>query len=73
LIVTHLRPSACANASSSCRHLRASGEYKAGWFFGYTIVQIEGAAAQFTIHELKAPKGQGRVTSLGGWGMLGLK
>ena len=54
-------------------HLRASGEYQAGWFFGYTTVQIEGAAAQFTVHELKAPKGRGRVTALGDWGMLGLK
>ena len=54
-------------------HLRASGEYKAGWFFGYTVVQMEGTSAAFTIHELRAPKGQGRVTALKDWGMLGLK
>ena len=54
-------------------HLRASGEYRAGWFFGYTVVQVEGTAATFTIHELRAPNGQGRVTGLKDWGMLGLK
>lgn len=54
-------------------HLRASGEYQAGWFFGYTTVLIEDTAAKFTIHELQAPKGQGRVTALADWGMLGLK
>jgi Icc protein len=54
-------------------HLRASGEYSAGWFFGYTVVQVEGQTATFAIHELKAPKGQGRVTGLSDWGMLGLK
>jgi hypothetical protein len=54
-------------------HLRASGEYRAGWFFAYTVVQVEGQGAKFTIHELKAPKGEGRVTALADWGMLGLK
>ena len=54
-------------------HLRASGEYRAGWFFGYTVVQVEGGAAKFAIHELTAPKGEGRVTGLADWGMLGLK
>ncbi len=54
-------------------HLRASGEYKAGWFFGYTVVEVEGETAQFTIHELRAPKGEGRVTKPADWGMLGLK
>jgi len=54
-------------------HLRASGEYRAGWFFGYTVVQMEDQAAKFTIHELRSPKGEGRVTDLAGWGMLGLK
>jgi len=54
-------------------HLRASGEYRAGWFFGYTVAQVENAAAKLTIHELKSPKGEGRVTALDDWGMLGLK
>jgi 3',5'-cyclic-AMP phosphodiesterase len=53
-------------------HLRASGQYKDGWFFGYTVVALKDGAAAFTVHELKAPHGQGRVTSLRDWGMLGL-
>ena len=53
-------------------HLRASGQYKDGWFFGYTTAEIKGGAALFTIHELKAPTGEGRETKLGDWGMLGL-
>jgi 3',5'-cyclic AMP phosphodiesterase CpdA len=54
-------------------HLRASGQYKDGWFFGYTVAEIKGGAPRFTIHEVKAPHGEGRVTSLGDWGMLGLR
>jgi DNA repair exonuclease SbcCD nuclease subunit len=52
-------------------HLRASGEYKDGWFFGYTIVDARGGEPRFEIHELKAPHGEGRVTTLADWGMLG--
>ena len=53
-------------------HLRASGQYKDGWFFGYTVAEVKDGAAAFTVHELKAPHGQGRVTPLRDWGMLGL-
>jgi hypothetical protein len=53
-------------------HLRASGQYKDGWFFGYTTAEIKGGAARFTIHELRAPAGEGRETKLSDWGMLGL-
>ncbi len=53
-------------------HLRASGEYRDGWFFGFTVVDVDAPAAHFAIHELKAPKGSGRVTALNDWGMLGL-
>jgi hypothetical protein len=53
-------------------HLRASGEYREGWFFGYTEVQVAAGKARFEIHELPAPHGQGRVTALADWGMLGL-
>ena len=31
-------------------HLRASGEYQDGWFFGYTVVTVKGATASFEIH-----------------------
>jgi hypothetical protein len=42
------------------------GRYEDGWFFGYTLVTVEGAQAKFEIKELGAPYGQGRVTSLAG-------
>ncbi len=54
-------------------HLRASGKYRDGWFFGYTIVEVKDGAASFSVHELKAPHGEGRATDLRDWGMLGLK
>jgi predicted phosphodiesterase len=57
---------------SSGGHLRASGEYQDGWFFGHTLVEVNGTKADFKIEELKAPHGHGRVTSLADWGMLGL-
>jgi hypothetical protein len=53
-------------------HLRASGQYRDGWFFGYTVVEVKDGAAVFTMHELKAPHGEGRVTAAREWGMLGL-
>ena len=53
-------------------HLRGSGEYRDGWFFGYTVVDARGASPRLEIHELKAPRGQGRITSPADWGMLGL-
>ncbi len=57
---------------SSGGHLRGSGEYRDGWFFGYALVQVSAAKAGFEIRELKPPHGQGRVTRLTDWGMLGL-
>jgi predicted phosphodiesterase len=53
-------------------HLRASGQYEDGWFFGYTMVTLEGAAVTFKIAELGPPHGQGRVTGLADWGLTGL-
>lgn len=53
-------------------HLRASGQYKDGWFFGYTVAEVKDGAVRFTIQELKAPHGEGRITALTDWGMLGL-
>jgi hypothetical protein len=53
-------------------HLRVSGQYGDGWFFGYTVVEVKDGAAVFTMHELKAPHGEGRVTAAREWGMLGL-
>ncbi len=53
-------------------HLRASEKYEDGWFFGQTLVTVHDRAVSFQIKELKPPHGQGRVTSLKDWGMLGL-
>ncbi len=53
-------------------HLRATGKYEDGWFFGYAVVDVQGRGADFHIHELGAPFGQGRVTELRQWGPAGL-
>jgi hypothetical protein len=57
---------------SSGGHLRASGQYEDGWFFGYTLVTVRGAAVTFEIEELGPPHGKGRVTGLADWGLTGL-
>ena len=49
-------------------HLRASGKYEDGWFFGYTVVTVEGNQAKFEVHNI-----DGRTTALADWGLLGLK
>ncbi len=59
--------------ASSGGHLRASGEYEDGWFFGYALVEVNGTKVDFKVQELKPPHGQGRVTRLSDWGMLGLE
>jgi Icc protein len=53
-------------------HLRASGKYDDGWFFGYAVVDVNAKAAEFRIHELGSPFGQGRSTMLKDWGKAGL-
>jgi len=58
--------------ASSGGHLRASGEYGDGWFFGHVLVEVNATKVGFKIEELKPPHGQGRVTRLTDWGMLGL-
>jgi predicted phosphodiesterase len=57
---------------SSGGHLRASENYAAGLFFGRALVAVKGSVVDFNIEELKPPRGQGRVTKLSDWGMLGL-
>jgi predicted phosphodiesterase len=49
-------------------HLRASGKYEDGWFFGYAVVTVEGGEAKFEVRNL-----DGRQTGLADWGLLGLK
>ena len=53
---------------SSGGHLRSSSAYRDGWFFGYSVVEVDGSASTFQIHEL----GSERVTTLDDWGILGL-
>jgi 3',5'-cyclic-AMP phosphodiesterase len=53
-------------------HLRLSSAYEDGWFFGYTLVTVQGKNAELQIKEVTSPRGQGRVTKIGDWGMAGL-
>jgi hypothetical protein len=52
---------------SSGGHLRASGRYEDGWFFGYARVAVMEGTVQFRIHGL-----DGRETVLADWGAAGL-
>jgi predicted phosphodiesterase len=56
------------SAPSAGGHLRVSGKYDDGWFFGYTVVTVDGSAVKFEIKSL-----DGRKTTLADWGLLGLK
>jgi UDP-2,3-diacylglucosamine pyrophosphatase LpxH len=53
-------------------HLRDTKQYERGWFFSHTFVSIEGESARFSIRELPAPFGKGRITQPGDWGSAGL-
>ena len=53
-------------------HLRASGKYEDGWFFGYSEVDVSPKGVDFKIHELGPPLGEGRTTTLADWGKSGL-
>ena len=57
---------------SSGGHLRLSKAYQDGWFFAHARVAVTGRDIAFRIEELKAPRGQGRVTKAKDWGMTGL-
>jgi UDP-2,3-diacylglucosamine pyrophosphatase LpxH len=48
-------------------HLRLSGKYEDGWFFGHTLVEVHSTDVQFHIKEIG-----GRTTRLSDWGALGL-
>ena len=48
-------------------HLRLSGRYEDGWFFGHTLADVRGSEVRFKIREI-----DGRVTSLNDWGNVGL-
>jgi hypothetical protein len=48
-------------------HLRLSGRYEDGWFFGHTVAEVRGSEVHFEIREAA-----GRVTTLNDWGNVGL-
>jgi predicted phosphodiesterase len=48
-------------------HLRASGKYDDGWFFGYAVVDVNKTRVEFLVRELG-----GRSTALKDWGKAGL-
>jgi 3',5'-cyclic-AMP phosphodiesterase len=57
---------------SSGGHLRASGRYGDGWFFGHALVEVREQSVSIQIREGAPPHGEGRVTELSAWGMNGL-
>lgn len=60
------------SAPSAGGHLRSTEKYEDGWFFGYILATVHGSEVEFSIHELPAPNGEGRVTPLSDWGVAGL-
>jgi hypothetical protein len=48
-------------------HLRLSGKYEDGWFFGWTGVELRGSEVAFQVHALDGP-----TTPLSAWGRSGL-
>jgi predicted phosphodiesterase len=72
LLHTELETVSYLSVPSAGGHLRLSAQYRDGWFFGYTVVTVRGAAVSFEIKELPAPFGGGHVTSLADWGLTGL-
>jgi len=61
------------SAPSSGGHLRLTGKYEDGWFFGHMRVEVRGSRISVQIREAGAPHGEGRVTQLEDWGVIGLK
>jgi len=56
------------SAPSAGGHLRLSGKYEDGWFFGHILAEVQGANVKLQIEEAKPPHGNGRVTPLEDWG-----
>jgi 3',5'-cyclic-AMP phosphodiesterase len=53
-------------------HLRGDKRYESGWFFAETQVEVHGGEASFTIHELRKPYGESRISSPADWSAAGL-
>ena len=49
-------------------HLRLTGKYEDGWFFGWTNVEVKGTEVAFQVHSV-----DGHVTQLSDWGRAGLR
>jgi Icc protein len=56
---------------SSGGHLRATGQYEDGWFYGHALVELTGKEARIEIREAKAPHGEGRVSKPADWTLFG--
>jgi 3',5'-cyclic-AMP phosphodiesterase len=67
MIHTELEGVTYISLPSAGGHLRLSGRYEDGWFFGHTLVEVSGKDVRFHIEEM-----EGRVTSLEDWGTVGL-
>jgi predicted phosphodiesterase len=52
-------------------HLRNSGQYDDGWFFGYGTVMADTDGVRIQIKELGAPHGEARVSKPEDWTLLG--
>jgi len=60
------------SAPSAGGHLRNTGKYEDGWFFGYILATVNGTDVQFEVRELPQPNGEARATPLSAWGLAGL-
>jgi len=58
--------------ASSGGHLRLSGVYQDGWFFGHALVEVRAKSIDFQIREAGPPHGEGRSSKLTDWGVAGL-
>jgi DNA repair exonuclease SbcCD nuclease subunit len=60
------------SVASSGGHLRASGKYEDGWFYGYSVVEVNRNKVDFRVRELASPYGEDRANTLKDWGKSGL-
>jgi 3',5'-cyclic-AMP phosphodiesterase len=58
--------------ASSGGHLRLTGAYQDGWFFGHALAEVHGKGIDFQIREAGKPSGEGRISKLTDWGPAGL-
>lgn len=56
---------------SSGGDLRGNNAFDQGWFYGFLVGEVSKGQAKFTIRELAAPHGEGRVLEAGKWGENG--